>query len=117
MFVFGKDGDGFLVKEDLTAAVAELANSKQVVLEGGHYMAVPGRKGGQVEVGGCGGGVDAARGVTYVRCGGVRVDIVDGGVGVMYMSLVPVSAVAVSDMGMLGGARLHLGGAGLQLGR
>ena len=79
MFVFGKDGDGFLVKEDLTAAVAELANAKQVVLEGGHYMAVPGRKGGQVEVGGRGGGLEAAGGVADVGFEGVQIDVADRG--------------------------------------
>ena len=32
LLVFGKDGDSFLVEEDLAAAVAELADAEQVVL-------------------------------------------------------------------------------------
>ena len=44
MVVFVKDGDGVAVKEDLAAVVAELANAKQVVLEGGNNMAVVGGK-------------------------------------------------------------------------
>ena len=79
LLVLRKDGDGVPVKEDLAAAVAELANSKQVVLEGGHDLAVAGGKGGQVDVGRRGGGVDASGGVSDVGCGGVRVDVTDGG--------------------------------------
>ena len=79
MLVFRKDGDGLLVKEDLAVVVVELADAKQVVLEGWHDLAVTGRKGGQVEVGGRGGGVDAAGGVADVGCGGVRIDVADGG--------------------------------------
>ena len=44
--VFRKDGDGVPVKEDLATAVTELADSDQVVLEGGHDLAVAGGKGG-----------------------------------------------------------------------
>ena len=54
MLVFRKDGDSVPVEEDLAAAVAKLADFKQVVLEGGHDLAVAGSKGGQVEVGGRG---------------------------------------------------------------
>ena len=79
MLVFGKDGDGVPVKEDLAATVAELADAKQVLLEGGQYWAVVGEKGGKVEVGGRGGGVDAAGGFADVGCGGVRADVADGG--------------------------------------
>ena len=75
MLVFRKDGDGVPVKEDLATAVTELADSDQVVLEGGHDLAVAGGKGGQVEVGGRGGGVDAAGGVAYMGCGSMRVDV------------------------------------------
>ena len=80
MLVFGKDGDGFLVEEELVAAVAELADAEQVVMEGGHDLEVPGGKGGQVEVGGRVGGVDVAGGVSDVGYGGVRIDVTDGGV-------------------------------------
>ena len=52
MLVFGKYGDGFLVEEYLAAAVAELADAEQVVMEGGHDLEAAGGKGGQVEVGG-----------------------------------------------------------------
>ena len=79
MLVFGKYGDGFFVEEDLAATVAELADAKQVLLEGGQYWAVVGEKGGKVEVGGRGGGVDAAGGFADVGCGGVRADVADGG--------------------------------------
>ena len=79
MLVFRKDGDGVPVKEDLAATVAELANAEQVVLEGRHDLAVAGGKGGQVEVGGCGGGVDTTGGVADMGCGGVRVYFSDGG--------------------------------------
>ena len=79
MLVFGKDGDGFLIEEDLSAAVADIDDDEQVVLEGGHDLAVAGGKGGQVEFGGRRGGVDAAGGVANVGCGGVRVDVADGG--------------------------------------
>ena len=79
LLVFRKYGDGVPVEEDLAAAVAELADVEQVVLEGRHDLAVTGGKGGQVEVGGRGGGVDAAGGVADVGCGGVRVDVADRG--------------------------------------
>ena len=49
------------------------------MLEGGNYLAVVGGTGGQVEVGGRGGGVDTAGGVATMGCGGVRVDVADGG--------------------------------------
>ena len=42
MLVFRKDGDGVPVKEDLAAAVAELADAKKFVLEGTHDLAVAG---------------------------------------------------------------------------
>ena len=87
MLVFRKDSDGFLVEEDLAAVVEELADAKQVVLECWHELAVAGRKGGQVEVGGRGGGVDAAGGVANVGCGGVRIDVADeGGWSEVYIS-------------------------------
>ena len=56
LLVFVKDGAGFLVKEDLAAAVAELSDAKKVVLEGGHDLAVAGGKGGSPtwDVGACG---------------------------------------------------------------
>ena len=79
MLVFGKDGDVFLVEEDLEAAVAELADAEKVVLEGWNYLAVAGGKVGKVEFGGHIGGVDANGGVSDVRCEGVRVDVADGG--------------------------------------
>ena len=44
MVVFGKDGNGVAVEEDLAAMVSELANTKQVVMGGGHDMAAAGRK-------------------------------------------------------------------------
>ena len=77
--VFRKDGEGSLVEEDLAAVVKELDNAKQVVLEGWHELAVTGRKGGQVEVGGLRGGVDAAGGVDNEGCGGVWIDVPDEG--------------------------------------
>ena len=79
MLVFRKYGDGVPVEEDLAAAVAELSNADQVVLEGTHDLAVAGGKGGQVEFGGNGGGVDAIGGIANVECGGVQVDVADGG--------------------------------------
>ena len=81
MVVFGEDSDGVAFKEDLAAVVAELANAKQVVVEGGNYMAAAGRKVGQVEVGGGRGGVDAAGGIAYMGCGIVRVDVAYRGGG------------------------------------
>ena len=75
MVVFGKDGDGFPVKEDLAAMVAEITDAKQVVMEGGHDLANLGRKVGQVEVGRSGGSVYAAGGVADVICRSVRVDV------------------------------------------
>ena len=44
MVVFGKDGRGVAVEEDLAAVVAELANTNQVVLEGGPDMTAAGGK-------------------------------------------------------------------------
>ena len=79
MLIFRKDGDGFLVEEDLAVVVAELADAEQVVLEGWHELAVAGEKGGQVEVGGLRGGVDAAGGVDNEGCGGVWIDVADEG--------------------------------------
>ena len=58
---------------------AEISDSEQVVLKCGNDLAVAGGKGGQVEVGGCGGGMEAFQGVADVGCGGVQVDAVDGG--------------------------------------
>ena len=81
MVVFGKDGDGVAVEEDLAAVVAELAYAKEVVLEGGHDLAAAGGKVGQVEVGRGIGGVDTAGGVAYMGCGSVRVDVVYWGGG------------------------------------
>ena len=81
MVVFGKDGDGVAVEEDLVAVAAELAYSEQVVMEGGHDVAAAGRKVGQVEFSGCRGGVDAAGGVSYVGCGSVWVDVTYRGSG------------------------------------
>ena len=49
------------------------------MLEGGNYLAVVGSTGGQVEVGRRGGGVDTSGGVATMGCGGVRVDVADGG--------------------------------------
>ena len=40
-----------------------------------HDLAVAGRKGGQVEVGRRGGGVDMAGCVADMGCGGVRIDV------------------------------------------
>ena len=51
----------------------------------------------------------AAGGVAYMGCGSVWVDVAHWGGGVTYMSLASVLAMAVSEMGMLGGAGLHLG--------
>ena len=70
-----KYGDGFLVEEDLASTVAGLANANKVVLEGGYDLEVAGGKGRHVEVGGRGGGVDAAVGFANVRCGGVWIDV------------------------------------------
>ena len=81
MVVFGKEGDGVDVKEDLAAVVAELVKAKQVVLEGGHDMAAAGGNVGQVEVGGGRGGVDAAGGISYMGCGSVWVDVAYWGGG------------------------------------
>ena len=79
LLVFREDGDGVPVKEYLVSVVAELADAKRVVLEGRHDLAVAGGKGGQVEVCGRRGGVNAAGGVANVGCGGVRVDVTDRG--------------------------------------
>ena len=81
MVVFGKDGNGVAVKENLAAVVAELAYANKVVLEGGHDLAASGGKFGQVEVGRGRGGVDAAGGVAYMGCGSVRVDVAYWGGG------------------------------------
>ena len=81
MVVFGKEGDGVAVEEDLAAVVAKLAYAKQVVLEGGHDLAAAGGEVGQVEVGGGRGGVDAAGGVAYMGCGSVQVDVAYWGGG------------------------------------
>ena len=61
--------------------VAELTYAKQVVLEGGHDLAASGGKVGHVEVGGSGGGVDAAGGVAYMGWGSVRFDVAYWGGG------------------------------------
>ena len=98
MLVFRKDGDVVPVEEYLAAVVAELVDAEQVVLEGRHDLAVAGGKGDQVEVGGGGGGVDAARGVANVGCGGVRVDVADGGgCGDVYVIGVCVGDCCVGD--------------------
>ena len=113
LLVLRKDGDGVPVKEDLAAAVAELANSKQVVLEGGHDL-VAGGKGWQVEVGGRGGGVDAAGGIVDVGCGGMRVDVaVGGGWSDVYVTGACVENGCVRDgnAGKGGGATARRGGA------
>ena len=81
MVVFGKDGDGFPVEEDLAAVVADLTDAEHVVMEGGHYFAYLGGKVGQVEFGRSRGGVNAARGVTDVVCGSLRVDVTYWGGG------------------------------------
>ena len=81
MVVFGKDGDGVAVEEDLATVATELTYSKQVVLEGGHDLEASGGKVGQVEVGGSRGGVDAAEGVAYMGCGSVLVDVTYWGGG------------------------------------
>ena len=44
MVVFGKDGDGVSIEEDLAAVVAELTYAEQVVLEGEYDLAASGRK-------------------------------------------------------------------------
>ena len=67
MLVFGKYGDGIPVEEGLAAAVTELANAEQVVLEGSHYLAVASGNGGQVEVDRRGLCVDTAGGVADVE--------------------------------------------------
>ena len=61
--------------------VAEITDAKQVVMEGRNNLEASGGKVGQVEVGGSGGGVDAAGGVADVRCGSVRVDVAYWGGG------------------------------------
>ena len=81
MFVFGKYGDGVAVKEDLAAVVIELTYAEKVVLEGGHYLAAAGGKVGQVEVGRVRGGVDVDRGVAYMGCGSVQIDVAYWGGG------------------------------------
>ena len=81
MVVFGKDGDGVSVKVDLAAVVAELTYAEPFVLEGGNDVAASGGKVGQVEVGGSGGGVNAAGGVSYMGCGSVRIDVAYWGGG------------------------------------
>ena len=39
-FIFGEDSDRVLVKDYFAIVVAELANSYQVVLEGGHDVGI-----------------------------------------------------------------------------
>ena len=106
MVVFGKDGDGVPVEEDLAAVVAELTDADQVVLECGHDLAALDGKIGQVEVGGSGGGVDAAGGVADVGCGSVRVDVAYWGSG----SDVYVTCTCVGD-GRVGDGNSRRGGA------
>ena len=106
MVVFGKDGDGVAVKEELAAVVAELAYAEQVVLEGGHDLAAAGGKVGQVEVGGGREGVDAAAGVAFMGCGSVRFDIAYWGGG----SDVYVTSTCVGD-GRVGDGNARRGGA------
>ena len=93
MVVFGKDSDGVPVKEDLAVVVEELTDAEQVVLEGGHDLEALGRMVGQVEVGGSGRGVYAARGVSGMGCGSVRFDIAYWGGG----SDVYVTSTCVGD--------------------
>ena len=69
-------------------------------------MSVAGGKVGWVEVGGRGGGVEAARGVADVGCRGVRVDFVDGG----GCSDVYVTGARVND-GCVGDGNDRSGGA------
>ena len=76
-----KEGDGIAVKEDLAAVDTELANAKQVVMEGGHDMAAAVGKVEQVEVHGGRRVVDVAGGITYMGCRSVRVDFVYWGGG------------------------------------
>ena len=86
--------------------VAEITDAKQVVMEGGNKLAASGGKVGQVEVGGSGGGVDAAGGVSDVRCGSVRVDVAYWGGG----SDVYVTCTCVRD-GRFGDGNVIRGGA------
>ena len=78
---------------------AELTYDEQVVLEGGHDLVAVGWKVGQVEVGGSGGGVEAAGGVSGVGCGSLRVDVVYwGGVSDVYVACTCVGDGLVGDM-------------------
>ena len=106
MVVFGKDGVGVPVKEDLAAMVAELTNVEQIVLEGGHDLAASGGKVGQVKFGRSVGGVDAAGGIADVECGSLRVDVAywDGG------SDIYVTCTCVGD-GRVGDRNTRRGGA------
>ena len=45
------------------------------MLEGGYDLAAAGGEVGQVEVGGGRGVLDVARGIAYMGCGSVRVDV------------------------------------------
>ena len=78
MLIFRKESDGVPVEEDLAAAVTELANAYQVLMEGGYDLEVAGGKGGKDEVGGRGRGVDAAGVISDVGCVSVQVDVADG---------------------------------------
>ena len=74
------------------------------MLEGGHDLAVAGRKGGQVEVGRRRGGVDTAGGVANVGCGGMRVDVAGrGGCSDVYVTGARVSNGYVGDGNARGG--------------
>ena len=83
--------------------VAELTYAKQFVLEGGHDLAAAGRKVGQVEISGGRGDVHAAGASLTWEVGACGLMSHTGAVGVTYMSLAPVLAMAVSEMHMLGG--------------
>ena len=99
MVVFGKDSDGVAVKEDFAAVVAELIDAEQVVVEGGYDLSAVVRKGGQVGVGGSGGGVYAAGGVSDMGCGSVGVDIAYlGGGSDIYVTCTCVGYGHVGDV-------------------
>ena len=109
LLVFGKDGDGFLVEEDLAAVVAELANAKQVVLKVGHDLAVAAGRVGRLSL------ADAVEVWTRPEAsptwdvGACGLMSQMGLVEVTYVSLAPMLKMAVLEMEMLGGAALQLG--------
>ena len=68
------------------------------MLEGGHDLESLGGKVGQVEVGGGGGGVYAAEGVSDMGCGSVRVDVAYwGGGSDVYVTCTCVGNFRVGD--------------------